>query len=288
MRARRLLAMLAFGLSLTVWGASGSSPSVAELEKEAQKLSSQAKFREAAESLKKAIEIEPKPRFYYQLAKALDQAGESSEALEYYRKYTASSETQAKLLKQAKDSIKRLEEDVKKEPQEAERRPPGEEVRAAKVQVEEGARIGALPIKGWIEVAGEEAARIEAARQRAEAQRDLDNWRFRRIGAVPLGGLSVAAVIVGGVLGVQALGARSAFNEAGTRQEKDSLKTAIQQGAFSADLCVGGGLVLAVVAAAVFPWSPEPAVPEKEAWEERAPKVSLSVGPGAAALEVRF
>lgn len=265
--------MLAFGLSLAVWGAPGSTPRVAELEREAKKLSSQDKFREAADLLKKAIEIAPKPRFYYKLADALERAGETSEALEYYRQYTDFPNTDPVLLAQANRAIERL-------------------TKRKNIAVEEGAPIRAPPIEVPPPVPGQWAASIEAAGRRLEAQRALDNWRSSRpklmLGS---GGLALGAVVAGigwGGLGRDALEKNSAFQKAETWQEKDSLKTEIQQRARLADTCLGVGVVLAVVAVVIFPKSPEPTVPAKEAWELPAPKVSLSVGPGAAALEVRF
>src|ERR1043165_563243 len=103
MRLPCLAAALALGLALSAEGA--PRPRAAELAKTAEKLYLQAKYKEAAELLQRANELEPQPVFLYNIARARAQAGDLPSALDYYRQYVASSETDPTLVKRATLSI---------------------------------------------------------------------------------------------------------------------------------------------------------------------------------------
>src|SRR4051794_10001770 len=60
--------------------------------KEGEKLYQAGKYREAAEALIKAQNLEPNPRLIYNIARAFDQAGDVVTALQYYQQYVGSAE----------------------------------------------------------------------------------------------------------------------------------------------------------------------------------------------------
>jgi len=273
MRARNLAAVLILGLSMAAQGAPrGGNRRVSELVRDAEKLYLKARYKEAADLLRKAIEIEPEPKLYYNLARALDQAGDLPAALEAYRQYVASPETDPTLVKRASLSMERLRtlisrQEAQKVAQDAERAKLEGETRAAQQKAEE-------------ETKRMEAERLASEqRRKVELQRDIDTYRASRTWAFVSGGAAVAAAGGGVVLGLKALESHGAFTQAATQPEKDTLKAMTQQRALYADACFGAGLALAVTSFFLFPKSPEPAL---------APAASLSFGPGSLALEVRF
>jgi tetratricopeptide (TPR) repeat protein len=282
MRLQRLAAVVALGLSLAAMGAGPRPRRAADLVKDAEKLYLQAKYREAAELLKKAHDLEPEPRILYNIARALDQAGDLPAALDYYRQYVASNETDPTLLKRATLSIERLRNLISK--QEAAQA----QADAARKKLEDETAVAQ-------QKAADEQKRLEAERvaseqrRKIESQRDIDNYRAARTWSIAAGGAGVLAVSGGVVFGVTALQSHDAFTAAGTQAEKDTLKAMTQQRALLADASYGVGLALAATAFFLFPKGPEPA-PYQDAPGSMAPEttVRLLVGPGAAGIEVHF
>jgi len=278
MRLQRLAAVVALGLSLAAQGA-GKPRRAADLVRDAEKLYLQAKYKEAAELLKKAHEIEPDPKILYNIARALDQAGDLPASLDYYRQYVASSETDPTLLKRASLSIERLRTLINKQ---------------ETAQAQADAQRKKLEDETAVErqKAVDEQKRLEAERvaseqrRRVETRRDIDNYRAARTWSIVAGGAGVLAVAGGAVLGVSALQAHDQFTAAGTEVEKDTFKAMTQQRALLADASYGVGLALAVTAFFLFPKGPEPA-PYQDA-PAPAPSARFLVGPGAVGVEVHF
>jgi len=283
MRAMRLAAVLAFGLSVAAQGAGkpGGDRKAADLVKQAEKLYLQAKYKEAAELLKKANDIEPKPTLIYNLARALDQAGDLPAALEYYRQYVASPDTDTTLVKRATLSIERLRtlisrQETERAQQDAQRKKLEDETRVVQQRAEE-------------EQKRMEAERVASEQRRVvETRRDIDNYRASRNWAVVAGGAAVLAAGGGVVFGLKALEARGAFTEATTEESKDTHRRVTQERALYADASFGVGLALAVTSFFLFPKGPEPAPAEVGSAAPPAPSARFLVGPGAAGLEVRF
>jgi tetratricopeptide (TPR) repeat protein len=283
MRLQRLAAVVALGLSLAALGA-GKPRRAAELVKDAEKLYLQAKYKEAAELLKKAHEIEPDPKILYNIARALDQAGDLSAALDYYRQYIASNEADPTLLKRATLSIERLRTLINRQ----ESAQAQADVQRKKLEEE----TAAAQQKAQDEQKRLEAERVASEqRRKIESQRDIDNYRAARTWSIVAGGAGLLAGAGGVVFGVTALQSHDQFAAAGTEAEKDTFKATTQQRALLADASYGVGLALAVTAFFLFPKGPEPAPYQQAAGAAPAapaPSARFLVGPGAAGIEVHF
>src|SRR5262245_13488836 len=204
MRMQRLAAVMALGLSLAALAAGPRPRRSAELVKDAERLYLNAKYKEAAELLKKAHELEPDPKILYNIARALDQAGDLPSALDYYRQYVASGDTDPTPLKRATLAIERLRNLISKQEQQQAKDD------AARKKLEE--ETAAAQAK-----AAEEQKRLEAERvaseqrRRVETQRDIDNYRASRTWAIASGATAVLAAGSGVVFGIKALQAHTAF-----------------------------------------------------------------------------
>jgi tetratricopeptide (TPR) repeat protein len=281
MRLQRLAAVMALGLSLAALGAGPRPRRATELVRDAERLYSQAKYKEAAELLKKAYEIEPEPKILYNTARALDQAGDLPSALEYYRQYIASNETDPTLLKRATLSIERLRTLINKQEQQQ------TQADVARKKLEDETAVAQAK-------AADEQQRMQAERvaseqrRKVEAQRDIDNYRSSRTWAIASGATALVAAGSGVVLGLKALEAHTAFTSAGTQAEKDTLKSVTQQRSIYADASYGVGLALAVTAFFLFPKGPEPSPSEAVPAPSPKPSARFLVGPGSAGIEVTF
>jgi tetratricopeptide (TPR) repeat protein len=264
---------LAAALPASSQAADRSSKKAADLVKDAGRLYEKGKYREAAELLKKAQEIEPHPRIVYNIARALDQAGDLAGALDYYRQYVTSTEgTDPTLLKRASLSVDRLRTLLSK--QEAERQKQEEERR----KVEEQARMAKEKAEAEAERMRQEREASEARRQ-VELQREVDSYRLNRMLAFVAGGGAVLAAGGGTLFGLRAMEARSRFDSATTGPEKTLHESVARQRALFADISFGVGLAAAAAAVLLFPKSPEPTL---------GPGASVAPTLGGASLEVRF
>lgn len=251
-----------------------SNKKAADLVKEAGRLYERAKYREAAELLKKAQELEPHPRLVYNIARALDQAGDLAAALEYYRQYVSSTEgTDPTLLKRASLSVDRLRTLIGK--QDVERAKQDEE----RLRLEEETRVAKEKAEGEAERMRQEREVSEARRQ-VELQRELDSYRLNRILAYVAGGGAVLAAGGGTLFGIRAMDERARFDTATTSAEKTLHESIARQRALFADISFGVSLAAAVTAVLLYPKTPEPTL--------GGPAATLSPAPGGASLEVRF
>jgi tetratricopeptide (TPR) repeat protein len=246
----RLAFMVSMALVLgsPVAQAQRGSKGPAALVKEGEKLYNAGKYREAAEVLKKAQELQPNPRLLYNIARSYEQAGELREALSYYQQYvgTRTEEADPTLLKRSALAIDRLRVLLEQQEQaaaaaEAERKRLQEEAEAARRRAEE-------------EQAAARRAEEAARQQRlAEQERALASYRRSRVAAFALGGVSAASVGAGIFFGLQARDSRTSFDEATNLEAKRAAADDTRGKALMADLGFGVGLAAAIGALIVYP-----------------------------------
>lgn len=251
-------------LLLLVSGAAWAANSKASaLAKEAEKAYKDTRYEDAANLLKQAYEADPNPKFLFNLARALDQAGKLEASLDAYRKYVAlpSDETEPDTVvkaNKAMDRIRRVLAD-----QEAEK----------KIAEAEKSRL-ADEAKKAAEAAAREAeksrAQLEAfeAKERAAREESQKKASGRKVGAFIAGGVGLAGIGVGVAFGLMANGSHSTFNKAITVQAKKDAEGATKSQALIADVGFAVGIVGAVTGALLYPKG-----------EEAQGSVSVSLGP---------
>jgi tetratricopeptide (TPR) repeat protein len=244
---------LAFMVSLALVLASpvaqaqrGKNP--AALVKEGERLYNAGKYREAAEALKKAQDLQPNPRLLYNIARSYEQAGELREALSYYQQYvgTKTEDTDPTLLKRSALAIDRLRVLIEQQEQtaaaaEAERKRLEAEAEAAKKRAEEE------------QAATRRAEEANRQQQLAEQERAMAAYRRSRVTAFALGGVSAASVGAGIFFGLQARDSRATFNEATSLTAKQAAADDTRGKALLADISLGVGLAAAIGAIIVYP-----------------------------------
>jgi tetratricopeptide (TPR) repeat protein len=223
----------------------------AALVKEGDRLYKDGKYKEAAEVLKKAYELDPNPTILFNIARACDQAGEVQVALDTYRQYVSLPDTDPTLLKRANLAMDRLrtliaQADAQKTQVEAEAKKVKEEAEAAKAKAEADA-----------EAAKAKAAELER-RERARQAEQRSKTSGRRVAAIAIGALAVAGLGTGLTFGLLANGAKSSFVNASTLQGKQTFEGRTKTYALVADVGFVAALACAVVFAVVFPWRAEP------------------------------
>jgi tetratricopeptide (TPR) repeat protein len=240
------LALVASAPSLA-WAQKGAK-SAAALVKEGERLYNSGKYREAAETLKKAQDLQPNPKLIYNIARAYQRAGELREALSWYQQYVGlkAEETDPTLLKRSAIAIDEIRVLLDKEEKaaaeaEAERKRLEQEAEAARRKAEE-------------EKAAAERAE-EAARQqrKAEHERAMAEYRRSKVIAFSLGGLAAASAGAGTFFGLQAREARSQFDTATNVDRKQTSADEIRSKSLLADICFGVGVAAAIGAIVVYP-----------------------------------
>ncbi|WP_225411801.1 hypothetical protein [Stigmatella hybrida] len=222
--------------------------SQAALVKEGERLYNARRYREAADTLKKAHEAAPDARILYNIARAYEQVGDLRESMGYYNQFisTSGGDTDPLLVKRAHSAVERLRLLIDKEEQQqaavdAERKRLQDEADAARKQAE----------------AEQEAARRaeEASQQQrqAEFQRAQAAYQRNRIAAFALGGVSVASVGTGILFGLQARSARKDFDAATRLEDKESAADSTRGKALVADIGIGVGLAAAIGAIILYP-----------------------------------
>ncbi|WP_338269782.1 tetratricopeptide repeat protein [Corallococcus caeni] len=254
----RLVFVLSLALALSPGSAlaqrGGSKVNVQALLKEGKRLYDAGKYREAAEALKQANEAQPHPRLVYNIAVALEYAGEPREAMSFYRQYVTSSseDTDPTLLKNSNRAIDRLRVQLDREDQaqavaDADRKRLEAEAEAARQKADE-------------EQAAARRAEEESERQRqAEMDRAVKSYRNQRIAAFATGGVAVVGVGVGVLFGLQARDQREQFDNAGTLADKQRLSDSTKSKALLADIGFGVGLAGAITAIILYPKEGPPA-----------------------------
>ncbi|WP_426749246.1 tetratricopeptide repeat protein [Myxococcus sp. Y35] len=221
--------------------------SAAALIKDGERLYQAGKYREAAEALKKAHEIQPHPRLIYNIAISLENAGDLREAVSWYQQYVGATDgTDPTLLKRSARSIDRLRVIIEKEDQataaaNAERQRLQEEAEAARRQAEEEA------------LAARRAEEESRRQQEAALQNALKSYKRQRIGAIAAGGVGVAGVVAGVLFGMQARDARDDFDAATNVPSKEEFADKTRSRALLADIGFGVGLAGVITAIILYP-----------------------------------
>jgi tetratricopeptide (TPR) repeat protein len=248
--------LLSMALMLTppLAQAQRGAKSQAALVKEGERLYNARRYREAAETLKKAYEAAPDARILYNIARAYEQVGDLRESMASYNQFisTSGGDTDPLLVKRAHSAVERLRLLIDKEEQqqaavETERKRLQDEAEAARKQAE----------------AEQEAARraqeTAQRQQQAEYQRAQAAYQRDRIAAFALGGVAVASVGTGVLFGLQARSARKDFDEATQLADKESAADSTRSKALVADIGFGVGLAAAIGAIILYPKEGPPA-----------------------------
>jgi tetratricopeptide (TPR) repeat protein len=253
-----------------------ANPKAAALAKEGDRFYKDGKYKEAAEALAKAYEIDPNPTLLYNRARALDQAGEMKGSLAAYREFVSLEGAPGELVKKANLAMDRLRGlvaklDAEEAQREADKKKADEE--AAKEKE-----------KAAAELAASQKARAELeAKQEKEASAAVKTYNLRRSLAFVGGGLAIASLATGIVLGASSNGAKTEFASAPTVADKERLMGDTKGLALGADICFGAAIVFAAATIIVFPKYADPSVEKK---------VDVAVGPipggFAASMGVRF
>ena len=241
----RLASFAVLALAATALAA---NPKATQLAKDGDRLYKEGKYREAAESLKQAYELDKNPVFLFNIARAYDQAGELQTALDTYREYIGLADTDAQLVKRANLAMDRLRALVArgaadKEVQAAEAKRLKEEAEAARRKADEEAERARRQKE---EYDAKEAARLREQNKGASG---------RRVAGIVIGALALAAVGVGIGFGVTASSAKGSFTSAITLDEKRRFEAQTRQAALIADVALAAALALGITFAIVFPWS---------------------------------
>jgi hypothetical protein len=69
-------------------------------------------YARAAATLQQAYALKPAPRLLFNIARALEKAGNSSDSLTYYERYLESGETESDLVRKSQDAVDRLRPSV--------------------------------------------------------------------------------------------------------------------------------------------------------------------------------
>lgn len=253
-------ALLVFGLTAGLVEARPRGSTVArgsskatQLAKEAERLYSAGHYLDAAEQLKQAWAIEPKPVYLFNLARAYDQAGELEQAMSAYKQLTEAEGVDAQLFTRANLAIDRLKALMGK--QEADRLTQElERKRLEKESVEARSRADAESAVAQKKIRElQEAQRQDEERRLRQERQARGRSSGRRVAAWVLGGLAVAGLGVGVGLGVSANGSRGAFVTATTLEQKKRLDGQAHTEALAADIAFGAAAVAAVGAILVLP-----------------------------------
>lgn len=241
----RLVSLAVLAVASTVLAA---NPKATQLAKDGDRLYKEGKYREAAESLKQAYELDKNPVFLFNIARAYDQAGELQTALDTYREYTGLPDTDPQLVKRANLAMDRLRALVArgaadKQVQEAEARRLKEEADAARRKADEEAERARRQKEDY------------DAKEAARAREQNKGASGRRIAGIVIGALALAGVGVGIGFGLTATSARGAFTSAVTLEEKRRFEAQTRQAALIADIALAAALALGITFAIVFPWS---------------------------------
>lgn len=274
MRKAFLVSMALVLASPAAWAQKGAK-NPAALLREGERLYNAGKYREAAEVLKKAQELQPNPKLLYNIARSHEQAGDLREALSYYQQYvgTRTEETDATLLKRSALAIDRLRALIEKEEKsaaeaEAERKRLQEEAEVARRRAEE-------------EQAAARRAEEQARQQQLAVQeKAMADYRRSRVIAFSMGGVAVASTGAGIFFGLQSRDSRTNFDEATNLDSKQRAADDTRSKALLADIGFGVGLAAAIGAIIVYPKDGPPATGE----------VRMTVAPSGlgAGMEVSF
>lgn len=246
MRSGRFIPGALLGLLLLSSVSQAANPKAAALIKEGDRLYKDNRYREAAEALKKAYDLEPAAVLLYNIARAFDQAGELQLALDTYRQFVGQEGADLALVKKANLAMDRLRtlvarEEAGKQLQDADKKRLEDEARQAKeraAQEEEKSRAQKLAYEA------KEKAALAASQKKASG---------RLVASLAVGGVAVAGLGTGIALGVLAGSSKSSFNTAATVDEKKRFEADTRTRALIADVGFGVAIAAAATAIILFP-----------------------------------
>jgi tetratricopeptide (TPR) repeat protein len=277
MRKLLVLTLVLPALSAFAAAPNNKAKESAALAREADRFYKDGRYKEAAEALQKAYDIDPNPTLLYNRARALDQAGEMKESLSAYREFVGLEGADAQLVKKANLAMDRLRGLVAKlDAEEAARE-------AEKKKADEAA--AAEKEKAAAELAASQKARAELeAKQEKELSGAVKTYNLRKSLAFVAGGVAVASLASGIIFGVVSSGNKAEFTKATTTTAKDQYLNATKTTALVADISYGAAIVFAVATVIIFPKYTDPATLEKKV------DVAIAPVPGGfqASLGVKF
>ncbi|MGV3619441.1 MAG: tetratricopeptide repeat protein [Archangium sp.] len=231
-----------------------ANPKASALAKDADRLYKDNKYKEAAEKLREAYDIEPSGLYLYNIARAYDQAGELETALEYYRGYVGldAADTQPDLIKKANLAMDRLRTLVAR-------------AEAAKqVNDAEKSRLQSDAAKAEARADAEAA---EARKQRQEFEekekqrkaQEAQTVNVRKIAAYGTGGLAIAGLGTALGCGIASVVNREAFRTAPDLEAKQAREAETRTTAAIADISLLVGIAAGVTAVILYPKGEPPA-----------------------------
>ena len=209
--------------------AAAANPKATALARQAEDQYKDANFELAAQSLQAAYDLEPKAHFLFNLARALEQDGQTRLAIDTYRRYLAlpADETEPELVARAKTTI------------------------AVRTQRQPAVKTKASPGR----VATPTKSGSAKTRSKAEPESEAETVAVLptagpspKLPGLLVTGVSAAAFAVGVTFGLLATGSRTSFDQAQTQQAKSGFERTVRTQALIADICFGAGAVAAVTA----------------------------------------
>ncbi len=238
----------------------------------AQQAYAAGRFEESVRLLEEAYGISPLPKLLYNLARALERAQRTGEALQTYRRYLDSPERDPVLARKAADAYEALvsaqarQADAERESQLAEReRQLAEREALARTQRETEARQAEEFERARAEEAdrrlkAEASARqqqlaAQAAAAQAASEAASEAAHSRRLVGWSIAAVGVAGLAAGGTFGALAWQDRAAF-AASVDENKGELAASARTKAIIADAALGLGAVLVTVGLIVVAKAP--------------------------------
>jgi tetratricopeptide (TPR) repeat protein len=213
MRSGRLIPAAVLGFLFSISSAQAANPKVGALIKEGDRLYKENKYREAAEALKKAYDLEPAGVLLYNIGRAYDQAGELKIALDYYRQFVGQEGSDPTLVKKANLAMDRLrtlvaKDEAGRQVNDAEKKRLEDEARIAKEKAASETEKSRLQKEAY---EAKEKAAVAAAQSKTGA---------RLAGGLVVTGLAVVALGSGIAFGVLAGTSKTQFKAATTVADK--------------------------------------------------------------------
>lgn len=249
-----------------------ANPKASALAKESQRLYDSGKYLEAAETLRQAYDAEPAALYLYNIGRAYDQGGELETAIDYYREYVGlpSDSTDPDTVKKANLHMDRIRTLLARS--------------AAQKQVQDAEKQKLQSDAERLEAETErlrQERRETEAREKAAREKAVGETNVKKIAALAVGGVGVAALGTSLGTAIAAAVNRGKYGAATTLDEKRRLQGETQRTAAACDISLLVGIAASVTAVILYP-------------KGDAPKQSVNVvlGPTAggvfAGVEGRF
>lgn len=241
---RRLVLFTALSIATSAFG---EHQKAWELARDADSLYRADKYKEAADTLRKAYDAHPIGLYLYNIARAYEQAGELELSSEYYRKYLAlpSNEATPELVKKANLAMERIAPLLTRSSADKQER--DERQRLDDEAREAEARADA-------EVA-EARRQRQAFAEKEMLRKEAENKRLklRKLAAYGTGGAAVLGLGMALGFGIGSNANREAFRTADTLPLKQQHEAATRTTAAVADVSLLIGLAAGVAAVILYP-----------------------------------